>query len=104
MSGNLAPSEMAVISKPWTGEGDAVNFRQQYLELLPLLHFNYSAVNPVALKSLMKACGLPVGDLRKPLRSLDAAALAEGLRIVRTLRLDSKYGYELPRGITAASG
>lgn len=95
MGGNLAPAEMAVISKPWTGAADATRFREQYLQLLPLLHFNYSAINPVAVKSLMKACGLPVGDLRKPLRNLDAAALAEGLKIVKELGLDRKYGYRL---------
>ncbi len=95
MGGNLAPAEMAVISKPWSGASDAAAFREQYLRLLPLLHFNYSAINPVALKSLMKACGLPVGDLRKPLRGLDRAALAGGLRIIQELGLDRKYGYRL---------
>ena len=93
MGGNLAPAEMAAISTPWSNDGDAATFREQYLTLLPLLHFNYSAINPVAVKSLMRACGLPVGALRKPLRELDAAAIAAGLRIVRDLGLDKKYGY-----------
>lgn len=93
MSGNLAPAEMAALSTPWEHPGDAERFRKQYLRLLPLLHFNYSAVNPVAIKSLMKACGLPVGELRKPLRGLDAAAIEAGLRIVRDLGLDERYGY-----------
>ena len=95
MTGNLAPREMAIISKPWTDSADAAAFKEQYLRLLPLMHFNYSAINPVALKSLMKACGLPVGSLRKPLRNLDQRSLAEGLRIVRELGLDTQYGYRL---------
>lgn len=100
MNGNLAPAEVAAISKPWTAAGDADRFREEYLRLLPLMHFTYSAVNPVALKSLMRACGLPVGMLRRPLRTLDAAALAAGLRIVRELGLSGKYGYELPPAAT----
>lgn len=95
MTGNVAPAEMAAISKPWRDAGDADAFRDHYLRLLPLLHFNYSAINPVASKSLMKACGLPVGDLRKPLRGLDRAAIARGLRIIQELGLDRKYGYRL---------
>lgn len=95
MGGNMAPAEMAAISRPWTDAADAEQFRREYLALLPLLHFHYSAINPVAIKSLMRACGLPVGSLRKPLRELDGEALAAGLRIVRDLGLDAKYGYKL---------
>src|SRR3546814_21139590 len=70
MGGNIAPAEMAAISKPWADDGDAEAFRAQYLALLPLLHFNYSAITRVAIKSLMRACGLPVCGLRKPPREL----------------------------------
>ena len=42
----------------------------------------------MAVKSLMKALGLPAGDLRKPLSSLDGEALAKGVRIVQELGLD----------------
>ena len=48
------------------------------------------------VKSLMKAVGLPAGDLRRPLRALEGAALARGLAAVRSLGLDSKYGYKVP--------
>lgn len=102
MGGNIAPAEMAEISRPWAAYADAVAFREHYLRLLPLLHFNYSAINPVAVKSLMKACGLPVGSLRRPLRSLDGEALAAGMRIVQSLELDKKYGFKLPRLAMAA--
>jgi 4-hydroxy-tetrahydrodipicolinate synthase len=65
------------------------------LHLLPLLHFTYSAINPVAVKSLMKALGMPAGELRKPLNGLDAEAISKGLRIVADLGLDKTYGYKL---------
>src|SRR5712692_4090948 len=95
MTGNIAPTELAIISTPWTSYAEAENFRKTYLRLLPLLHFTYSAINPVAVKSLMKALGLPAGDLRKPLTGLHAEALAKGLRIVQDLGLDKQYGYKV---------
>lgn len=102
MGGNLIPAEMAAISKPWTSYAEAQAFKETYLRMLPVLHFNYSAINPVAVKSLMKACGLPAGSLRKPLRNLEGEPLAAGLRIVRELELDKKYGFKLPRLAIAA--
>ena len=95
MTGNIAPAELATISKPWASYSDAESFKTMYLRLLPLLHFTYSAINPVAVKSLMKAIGMPAGDPRKPLTGLDAEALAKGLRIIVELGLDKTYGYKL---------
>ena len=92
MTGNLAPAEMATISTPWSGWGEADGFRKSYLGLLPLLHYTYSAINPVAVKSLMKAVGLPAGNLRKPLTNLEGEALAKGVRIMQELGLLEKYG------------
>ena len=66
MTGNIAPAEMASISRPWDTPDVSVSFREGYLGLLPMLHYSYSAINPVAIKSLMKAVGLPVGDLAPP--------------------------------------
>ena len=96
MTGNIAPAELAAISRPWTEPGLALDFREAYLGLVPLLHFAYSAVNPVPIKSLMRAVGLPAGELRRPLRGLEGDALARGLRIVRELELDRKYGWSSP--------
>ena len=93
MTGNIAPAELAEISRPWKEVGDAQRFRAAYLHLLPLLHYTYSAINPVAVKSLMKAVGLPAGSLRRPLRDLDGDALNTGLRIVKELGLAQKYGF-----------
>jgi 4-hydroxy-tetrahydrodipicolinate synthase len=95
MSGNIIPQEMAVMSTPWRDDGDAMRFREAYLHNLPMLHFAYSAINPVAVKSLMRAVGMPAGELRRPLRGLDRPALQRGLDIVRELGLDKKYGYSL---------
>jgi hypothetical protein len=60
---------------------DAVNFRQSYLKLLPLIQFNYSRVNPVPVKSLAKALGLPAGNLRKPYLNMTGKALRRGVEI-----------------------
>ena len=102
MTGNVAPAELAAISTPWTSYAEAENFKTAYLTLLPLLHFTYSAINPVAVKSLMKALGLPAGDLRKPLSNLEGEALAKGIRIVQELGLDQKYGYRVKPAAVAA--
>lgn len=103
MGGNIMPAEMATISTPWKSFREADGFRETYLRMLPLLHFNYSAINPVAIKSLMRAVGLPVGPLRKPLKPLEGEALARGVRIVRELGLDKQYGWSIePRLARAA--
>ena len=103
MTGNIAPAEMATISAPWRSYAEAEGFRETYLRLLPLLHYTYSAINPVAVKSLMKAVGLPVGDLRRPLRGLEGEALAKGVRIVKELGLDKRYGFKIGPSLAAAA-
>lgn len=95
MTGNVIPQEMAVISKPWESGDDAFAFREAYLENLPMLHFAYSAINPVAIKSLMQVVGLPAGPLRKPLRPMEGAALQRGIDIFRSLGLEQKYGLDV---------
>ncbi|WP_353171580.1 4-hydroxy-tetrahydrodipicolinate synthase family protein [Paracandidimonas soli] len=96
MSGNIAPAEIATLSRPWHTPDVSVSFRETYLRMLPILHYAYSAINPVAIKSLMRAVGLPAGDLRKPLTGLEGEALKKGLRAVRELELDKKYGWSSP--------
>jgi 4-hydroxy-tetrahydrodipicolinate synthase len=103
MTGNIAPAELAVISAPWKSYQEATAFKETYLRLLPLLHYTYSAINPVAVKSLMKALGLPAGDLRRPLRNLEGDALAKGVQIVQRLGLDRKYGYTKPAARLASA-
>jgi 4-hydroxy-tetrahydrodipicolinate synthase len=103
MGGNIMPAEMATISTPWKGGAEAEAFKNTYLRMLPLLHFNYSAINPVAIKSLMRAVGLPVGALRKPLKPLEGEALARGVRIVRELGLDKQYGWSIEPKLARAA-
>lgn len=95
MSGNIAPREMAVISKPWETYEDAINFRQSYLKLLPLIQFNYCRVNPVPVKSLAKALGLPAGNLRKPYLNMTGRGLQRGVEIVRNLGLVEQYNFQV---------
>ena len=56
------------------------------------------------VKSLMTVLGLPAGDLRRPLRPLDAPALARGVAIVRALGLDARYAFKASAfGLPAAA-
>jgi 4-hydroxy-tetrahydrodipicolinate synthase len=95
MTGNIAPAEMAVISKPWRTMEDAGNFREAYLRLLPLIYFTYSKVNPVPVKSLARVLGLPAGRLRRPYLNMTGGALRNGLAIVKQLGLCERYGYRI---------
>ena len=95
MTGNIAPQEMAIISKPWQTHEDAVNFRATYMRILPLIQFTYSKVNPVPVKSLARVLGLPAGELRRPYLGLPGPALRAGVEIVRRLGLDRQYGYTI---------
>jgi 4-hydroxy-tetrahydrodipicolinate synthase len=95
MTGNIIPGEMAIISKPWRSFEDAMNFRKTYLKVLPLIRFTYSRVNPIPVKSLANALGLPAGDLRKPYQNLPEAELRQGVEIVRMLGLISRYNFRV---------
>jgi len=103
MTGNIIPREMVEISTPWDDPAQPMRFRQAYLKNLPMLHFAYSAINPVPVKSLMAAVGLPAGPLRKPLTTLSGEHLARGLRIVQDLGLEERYGYRVPESAMMAA-
>ncbi|CAH1693647.1 Dihydrodipicolinate synthase [Hyphomicrobiales bacterium] len=102
MTGNIIPQEMAVISKKWENGDDAFACREAWLRNLPMLHFAYSAINPVAIKSLMRVIGLPAGPLRKPLQAVPADHLQIGLNIVRDLGLEERYGFRIKPSAIAA--
>lgn len=95
MTGNIIPRELAVISRKWQTGADAFACREAYLTNLDMLHFAYSAINPVAVKSLMRAVGLPSGPLRKPLTPLTGDDLRRGIDIAVRLGLDRIYGYKV---------
>lgn len=102
MTGNIIPREMVEISRPWGDDGaQALRFREAYLANLPMLHFVYSAINPVPVKSLMHAVGLPAGPLRRPLSELSGEHLRRGLAVVRALGLDARYGYRTDLAVAA---
>jgi 4-hydroxy-tetrahydrodipicolinate synthase len=115
MTGNIAPREMAIISKPWKTHQDAVGFRETYIRVLPLIQFTYSKVNPVPVKSLARVLGLPAGDLRRPYINMSGQALRVGVEVVKRLGLAEQYGYRvredligddspgLPAGASAAA-
>ncbi len=102
MTGNIIPAELATISTPWKDYGNAMRCRDTWLRMLPLFHFTYSAINPVAVKSLMGALGLPAGALRRPLSGLEGAALHKGIELVRELGIAETYGFTLPAARAAA--
>ncbi|NIZ08508.1 dihydrodipicolinate synthase family protein [Pseudooceanicola sp. HF7] len=97
MTGNIIPQEMAVISKPWETGEDAFNHRQAWLDNLDMLHFAYSTINPVSMKTLMRAVGLPAGPLRSPLQPAKPEILAKGLKAFEKLGLAEKYGLSAPK-------
>jgi 4-hydroxy-tetrahydrodipicolinate synthase len=102
MTGNIAPREMAIISKPWRTHEDALDFRATYLNILPLIQFTYSRVNPVPVKSLARVLGLPAGELRRPYLGLSGPSLRAGVEIVRRLGLDRQYGYTIREDLLGA--
>ena len=102
MTGNIIPREMAVISKPWESGEDAFACREAWLTNLPMLHFAYATVNPVSIKTLMRAVGLPSGPLRKPLKPAPASVLAAGLEAFEKLGLAEAYGLRVNAGALAA--
>jgi 4-hydroxy-tetrahydrodipicolinate synthase len=70
ITGNVAPREMALLSRPWDSWAKVEEARTLYYRLLPLMKEMYSQTNPVAVKALMGMVGLPAGGLRLPLQPL----------------------------------
>ncbi len=95
MTGNIIPQEMAVISQPWKTGTDAFACRAAWLDNLATLHFAYSAVNPVPVKSLMQVIGLPAGPLRKPLKPMTGAALQLGIDALEKSGAAAKYDFKI---------
>jgi 4-hydroxy-tetrahydrodipicolinate synthase len=95
LTGNIAPQEMARLSRTWGTAAEAGEFRELHQRLLPLMAFHYSAVNPVAVKSIARALGMPAGEPRPPYRGLNESAVSVGINIVRELGLLEKYNYSV---------
>jgi len=73
VTGSLCPREVAKISRPWEGYGDAETMREYLYMYLPLMRMMYSESNPVPLKWALNQVGANVGKPRKPLQELGEA-------------------------------
>jgi 4-hydroxy-tetrahydrodipicolinate synthase len=92
VTGNVAPREMAQLSKPWRSWDDVVKGRALYFKYLPLMEAAYSATNPVAIKAMVKLMGLPSGDPRPPLPKIEGDKLKPLEEVIRRFKLREKYG------------
>jgi len=92
VTGNIAPREMADISKPWRSWEDVVKGRELYFKYLPLMEASYSRTNPVAIKAMVKLMGLPSGDPRPPLLGIDEDKLKPLRDLIHKFKLKEKYG------------
>ena len=92
VTGNVAPREMAELSKPWRSWEDVVKGRERYFKYLPLMETVYSATNPVAIKAMAKLMGLPSGDPRPPLPKVEGDKLKPLEDVIRRFELREKYG------------
>jgi 4-hydroxy-tetrahydrodipicolinate synthase len=92
VTGNVAPREMAELSRPWRSWEDVVRGRQLYFEYLPLMEAAYSATNPVAIKAMVKLMGLPSGDPRPPLPRIEGDKLKPLVDVISRFVLTRKYG------------
>jgi 4-hydroxy-tetrahydrodipicolinate synthase len=92
VTGNVAPKEMAELSKPWRSWEDVVKGRKLYFEYLPLMEAAYSATNPVAIKAMVKLMELPSGDPRPPLPKIEGEKLRPLEEMIRRFKLKERYG------------
>ena len=92
VTGNIAPREMAELSKPWRSWDDVIKGRHLYFEYLPLMAAAYSATNPVAIKAMVKLMGLPSGDPRPPLPKIEGDKLKPLEEVIGRFKLREKYG------------
>ncbi len=91
VTGNAAPREMAELSRPWQSWEDVVKGRELYFRYLPLMEAAYSATNPVAIKAMVKLMGLPSGDPRPPLPTLEGDKLKVLEDVIRRFKLRERY-------------
>jgi 4-hydroxy-tetrahydrodipicolinate synthase len=88
VAGNVIPTQMAAMSRPWRSFDDVERSRALYFRYLPLLSMMYSLSNPVPVKAAVGLLGLPAGGVRRPLpdmspdkvRQLDALLVELGIK------------------------
>lgn len=94
VTGNVAPQEMAKLSKPWRSWDDVATGRELYFKYLPLMEAAYLATNPVAIKAMVKLMGLPSGDPRPPLPRIEGDQLKRLEDVIQRFNLRERYELE----------
>jgi len=92
VTGNVAPREIAEMSRPWTSWEDVRRCRELYFELVPLMEAVYSAPNPIATKAMVRLMGLPAGFCRRPLPDVSDATRKAMEAVIERFDLKRKYG------------
>jgi len=92
VTGNVVPREMAELSRPWRSWEDVERCRKLYFELLPIMEAAYSAINPVAIKAMVRLMGLPAGHCRPPLPDVPSDLLRAMEELIDRFDLKGRYG------------
>jgi len=92
VTGNVAPREMAEMSRPWNGYDQVLRSRELFFRLLPLLEAVYSAPNPIATKAMVRLLGLPAGYCRPPLPDVPPRNIRAMEEIIERFDLKGRYG------------
>jgi len=92
VTGNVAPREMAEMSRPWENWEMVTRCREIYFDILPLMEAVYSAPNPIATKAMVRLLGLPAGYCRAPLPDVPADTLIAMEAVIERFDLKNKYG------------
>ena len=91
ITGNLAPEEFALLSKPWMNYNDVVQSRELVFKYYDLMKICYSVTNPVVIKAGLNLLGFSVGKPRLPLQELNQEKTFKLKEIMEELGLLSKY-------------
>jgi 4-hydroxy-tetrahydrodipicolinate synthase len=91
VTGNVAPREIAAMSKPWECFEDVELSRKLYFELQPLMEAVYSAPNPIATKAMVRLLGLPAGYCRAPLPDVSDQIKRAMEEVIERFDLKNKY-------------
>lgn len=92
VTGNVAPREVAKMSRPWDSWETVTSCKEMYFELLPLMEAVYSAPNPIATKAMVRLMGFPAGYCRAPLPDVSPEILRAMEILIERFDLKNKYG------------
>lgn len=92
VTGNVAPREVAEMSRPWCNWEQVQRSRELYFQMLPLMEAVYSAPNPIATKAMVRLLGLPAGRCRLPLPDVSPQSERAMIEVIERFDLKAKYG------------